>query len=183
MTTRPKTSARVPLLDARALRTMAAAVRTGTAQEMAACRSCLDPLFQFLYEDDSIRTAGVACGRDPGLEAKYRHLSRFPCAPRIFAVFTVRGKVLQLMLSAVPEESVLGGGLTRFSRLEVIDVGKAPFIRYLLWLGKQLFFEEYALQEIFFVSVMPLLLETFETPNVRHEIQDAPIGEIVRQLT
>lgn len=180
---RPKTSALVPLLDARALRTMAAAVRTGTAQEMAACRGCLDPLFQFLYEDDAIRTAGVACGRDPGLEAKYRHLSRFPCAPRIFAVFTVRGKVLQLMLSAVPEEPLLGGGLTRVSRLEVIDVAKAPFIRYLLWLGKQLFFEQYALQEIFFASVMPILLETFERPNARLKIHDAPIGEIVQQLS
>ena len=172
----------VPLLDGLALRTISAVVHAGTDEQMALCMSCLTVLFRFLYGTEFVKLLGIASGYGALRDAR-AHLSRYDYdAPRVFAVLRVsRGGRMEhadVMLTAPPP--ALHAPLE--THLEVIDVRRAPLVRYYLWLAYQLSTGSDAFRQVFVACVMPLLLDAADTRCKSPRLYRQPMREVRGEL-
>lgn len=178
----------VPLLDGLALRTISAVVHAGTDEQMAACMSCLTVLFHFLYGNEFVKVVGIASGYGAHRDARV-HLSRYAFdAPRVFAVLRVsrggRTEHADVMLTAPPERAIAAHHAPLETQLEVIDVRRAPLVRYYLWLGRQLSTRtgSDALLQVFIACVMPLVLDAADTCCGTPRLHRQPKRDVRQEL-
>lgn len=197
------------LIDEFAIRAIGAVAMHGDKSHLRACREILCPFLRLLYGTQFcslVGISGTSC-----LHKRYRSLSRFtPACPRAFVIVKLydktrvtvnllktRGRVrstlhvyrttrsAQLMLTAVPYR-ILAMPRDRNDKqswLEVIDVDRVTYIRFLIWIGKQLSAKtDPGFLDVYQVGVLPRVLVQSKVSCKKHEVHDVPLAEVCLQV-
>jgi hypothetical protein len=82
-------------------------------------------------------------------------------------IFVRDSKPAQLMISC---------GVNDPNKIEIIDVDRVDYIRFLIWLGKQLFFKFHLHMDVFLYTIMPTCFDECEfSPLIDKAIHHVPL--------
>lgn len=205
----------LPLIDEFALRAIAAAAQRGDRAHIIACREVLQPLLRLIYGKDFNGIIGIAPASATFLR-RYESLSRFTAAARVFVLANVcnieagsvvtnvalrEGRVavtvapkrlircVELMVSSAPRHILTPrpSAKRNHSCLEVIDVHRVTYIRFLIWVGKELTARVgSSFGDVYRETILPRLLDhhtdTDDTVSKKKRVYDVPLSQVCPEL-
>ena len=198
----------VCFIDEFAIRAISAVANHGDVSHLKACRQILFPLLRFIYGAKFVNLVGIS--GEKSLKERYHNLSRMEHgAARTFLLVDVYNDIpsvkvdvtianrciglsvyaetairrVQLMLTAMPQCS-LKRKRDCESCLEIIDVKRVTYIRFLIWVGKQLTFRIHtSFWDIYQTIIFPILLWTDGAGAAdKSVIHDIPLSQVHAQI-